>query len=174
MFSASAKFVRKCPRGRLFENCSNPSQIPSDISLGLPLGASRVAPGLFFSKPKSSQERLGGAFGGQKPAQRPNLCHRPRSGSRKASPKGPCEPRWASKPPKTVRKPTWLTTCDDRQPQWLPHLTCDYSPKNLVTTARGAGASAHRQPQWLPPGCAKRLNNQATSTNASRAQTLIA
>ena len=57
---------RKCPRGRLFEKCSNPSQIPGDISLGISLGASRVAPGLFGSGPNSSKERLGCAFGCQK------------------------------------------------------------------------------------------------------------
>ena len=59
MFCASAKLERKCPRGRLLEKHANHTQIAGDISLGFSVGASRVAPGLFFSGPNSSQERLG-------------------------------------------------------------------------------------------------------------------
>ena len=95
MVYASAKLQRKCPRGRLLEKCLNPSQIPGDISLGISLGAARVAPGILFSDPNSSQERLGRAFGDPKTAQSPNLCDRLRPRSRKASPKGPSGARWA-------------------------------------------------------------------------------
>ena len=70
LFYASAKLERKCPRGRLLEKYANHTQIAGDISLGISLGASRVAPGLFVSGPNSSQERLGRTFGGQKTAHR--------------------------------------------------------------------------------------------------------
>jgi len=48
LFYASAKLERKCPRGRLLEKYANHTQIAGDISLGISLGASRVAPGILF------------------------------------------------------------------------------------------------------------------------------